>query len=148
MPRREGSIAANAIPNNLPLQLTSFVGRERELGEVARLLLTTRLLTLTGAGGSGKTRLGLEVASQLLQGFLGGVWLVELAALSDPELVPQATASALGVREAPDRGLTETLVEYLKPRHVLLVFDNCEHLVEAAQNLPRRCYAPVPTYAF
>jgi non-specific serine/threonine protein kinase len=143
MPRREGDVAANSIPNNLPLQLTSFVGRERELGEIARLLLTTRLLTLTGVGGSGKTRLALEVASQLLKGFLGGVWLVELAALSDPELVPQVTASALGVREAPGHALTETLVDYLKPRHVLLVLDNCEHLIEAsaqlAETLLRAC---------
>lgn len=144
MPRREGNVAANSIPNNLPLQLTSFVGRERELGEVARLLLTTRLLTLIGAGGSGKTRLGLEVASQLLKGFLGGVWLVELAALSDPELVPQATASALGVREAPGRALTEMLVDYLKPRHVLLVFDNCEHLVEATAKLAERLLRACP----
>jgi predicted ATPase/DNA-binding CsgD family transcriptional regulator len=135
MPDQEGSVAVNSIPNNLPLQLTSFVGRERELAEVARLLLTTRLLTLTGAGGSGKTRLALEVASQLLKGFPGGVWIEELAALSDQELVLQVTASALGVREAPGHALTELLIDYLKPRHVLLVLDNCEHLIEACAQL-------------
>jgi predicted ATPase/DNA-binding CsgD family transcriptional regulator len=131
------------IPHNLPLQLTSFIGRERELAEVARLLLTTRLLTLTGAGGSGKTRLAMEVARQMLKGFPGGVWLVEFAPLSDPELVPQATASSLVVRETPGRALTETLVDYLKPRHVLLILDNCEHLIahcaQLAETLLRAC---------
>jgi predicted ATPase/DNA-binding CsgD family transcriptional regulator len=131
------------IPHNLPLQLTSFIGRERELAEVARLLLTTRLLTLIGAGGSGKTRLAMEVARQMLKGFPGGVWLVEFAPLSDPELVPQATASSLVVRETPGHTLTSTLVDYLKPRHVLLVFDNCEHLIEPcaqlAETLLRAC---------
>jgi predicted ATPase/DNA-binding CsgD family transcriptional regulator len=126
---------SSTIPHNLPLQLTSFIGRERELAEVARLLLTTRLLTLTGAGGSGKTRLAIEVARQMLKGFPGGVWLVEFAPLSDPELVPQATASSLVVRETPGRVLTETLVDYLKLRHVLLVLDNCEHLIEPCAHL-------------
>ncbi len=135
--------AGKIIPHNLPLQLTSFIGRERELAEVSRLLLTTRLLTLTGAGGSGKTRLALEVAAQMLKGFPGGVWLVELAALSDPALVPQVVASALGMREVAGRTLTEALVDYLKPKHVLLVLDNCEHLIEAcahlAETLLRSC---------
>src|SRR5205823_9024598 len=91
----------SAYPNNLPLQLTSFVGREREIVEVERRLGTTRLLTLTGAGGAGKTRLALQVAGEMLEAYADGVWLVELAPLAEPALVPQAIGSALGVREAP-----------------------------------------------
>src|SRR5688500_18857059 len=86
-------------PNNLPSQFSSFVGREKELAEVMRLLEETRLLTLTGSGGCGKTRLGLAAAGELAEGFENGAWLVELAPLSDPSLVPQAVATALGVRE-------------------------------------------------
>src|SRR2546421_1399214 len=121
------------FPNNLPGELTSFVGRRREIAEVRRLLATTsnRLLTLTGAGGCGKTRLALRVASHLLKEYRDGVWFVDLAPLSDPALVPQAVVSALGVQEQPGRTLTETLVDYLKPRKLLLLLDNCEHLVGA-----------------
>ena len=129
--------------NNLPLQLTSFVGREREMAEVEELLAGRRLLTLTGPGGSGKTRLALAVASGAVEGFDDGVWLVELASLSDPDLVPQAIASALGVQETPGSSLIDTLVGYLGPRRMLIVLDNCEHLVDAcaslAEALLRRC---------
>jgi predicted ATPase/DNA-binding CsgD family transcriptional regulator len=129
--------------DNLPLQLTSFVGRGREIAETIRLLGTERLLTLSGPGGSGKTRLALAAASELVDGFGDGVWLVELAPLSDPDLVPQALASVLGVGESPGTPLVETLVDYLEPRKVLLVLDNCEHLVAAcaslAETLLRRC---------
>src|SRR5207248_10824042 len=107
--------------NNLPRQLTSFVGREKEMVEVRQLLSTTALLTLTGSGGCGKTRLALQVAADLLEEYADGVWLVELASLADPALVPQAVASALGVREAPGRPLTGTLVDYLKPKSLLLI---------------------------
>lgn len=138
-----GRNSASGKTNNLPLQLTSFIGREREMAEVSRLLLTTRLLTLTGAGGSGKTRLALEVAARMLKGFPGGVWLVELAALSDPALVPQAVALALGVREIAGQTLTETLINALHAKHVLVVLDNCEYLIEAcarlAETLLRSC---------
>src|SRR5215210_2614640 len=122
-------------PHNLPLQLSSFVGREKELAEVKRLLESTRLLTLTGSGGCGKTRLALAVASELAEGFEDGVWVVELAPLVDPYLAPQAVASTLGVRERPGRSLTETLSDYLGPKQVLLVLDNCEHLIEACAEL-------------
>src|SRR5438132_9667297 len=98
-----------SVPHNLPLQLTSFVGRKREMADVKRLLGTARLLTLTGAGGAGKTRLALEVAAEVLAGYPDGVWLVELAPLADAALVPQAVASVLGVREVPGRGFTEAL---------------------------------------
>ena len=92
--------------NNLPFQLTGLVGREREIAEVGRLLADARLLTLTGPGGSGKTRLALAVAGEVVEEYEDGAWLVELAPLSDPELVPQAVASVLGVREVPGSPLT------------------------------------------
>jgi predicted ATPase/DNA-binding CsgD family transcriptional regulator len=121
--------------HNLPLARTSFVGRERETLEVKRLLAMTRLLTLTGVGGSGKTRLALKVASDLAGAYPDGAWLVELAALSEGELVTQAVAKALGVREQPGRPLTETLKDALRAKKVLLVVDNCEHLIEAVVRL-------------
>src|ERR687893_2608707 len=122
-------------PHNLPLELSSFVGREKELAEVKRLLENNRLLTLTGSGGCGKTRLALAAASELVEGFEDGVWFVELASLADPSLVPQSVAYALGVREQPGRSPTEALSDYLRNRKVLLVLDNCEHLVEACAEL-------------
>jgi len=125
----------DVLPNNLPVQLTSFIGREREKAEVRRLLSTSRLLTLTGSGGAGKTRLALQVAAEVLEGFHDGVWLVELAALSDPSLVPKAVASALGVPEQPGRVLTETLADALRGKSMLVILDNCEHLVTACAHL-------------
>ena len=129
--------------DNLPLELSSFIGREREISGVKRLLADTRLVTLTGPGGSGKTRLALAVAQDLVEEFEDGVWWVELASLSDPELVPRAVASALGMREVPDRSLTEALVENLKLKKTLLILDNCKHLVEGcavlADSLLRAC---------
>ena len=117
--------------HNLSQQLTSFIGREAEMGEVTRLLATTRLLTLTGAGGSGKTRLALEVAGGLVAGFPDGVWWVDLARLGDPELVPQAVAAALGLRPEAGRPLLDQLADFLQRRHLLLLQDNCEHLIAA-----------------
>jgi predicted ATPase len=130
-------------PNNLPLELSSFVGRGWETAEVEELLLGNRLLTLTGAGGSGKTRLALAVAHGVLDGYADGAWLVELAPLSDPDLVAQAVASVLGVRETPGTPLVDSLRAHLGSRQALLVLDNCEHLVGAcadlASNLLRSC---------
>jgi predicted ATPase/class 3 adenylate cyclase/Tfp pilus assembly protein PilF len=132
-----------AFAHNLPAQLTSFIGREAEMAEVKQFLATTRLLTLSGSGGCGKTRLALQVAADLLEEYPDGVWLVELAPLADPTLVPQTVASALGVREEPGRPLTATLGDYLRPKQVLLVLDNCEHLLAAcaqlAESLLRAC---------
>jgi predicted ATPase len=124
-----------SLPNNLPLELSSFVGREKELAEVKWLLEDTRLLTLTGSGGCGKTRLALAAAGELMEGFDDGVWVVELASLADPSLVPQAVASTLGIREQQGRSPTGSLCDYLRSRKVLLVLDNCEHLVEACAGL-------------
>lgn len=111
------------------------MGREREIGEIKRELEITRLLTLTGAGGSGKTRLALEVARDFIGSYSNGVWLAELAPLSEGELVPQAVAKALGVPERPGEPLAETLSDVLRDRELFLVLDNCEHLVEAAARL-------------
>ena len=118
-----------------PIPLSSFVGREREVAEIGRLLATTRLLTLTGTGGIGKTRLALQVAMELVGSYPDGVWLVELAPVVDPGLVPQAVAAVIGVREQPGRPLLQTLADALRDRHLLLVLDNCEHLVGACAEL-------------
>ncbi len=124
------------LVTNLPaLQLTSFVGREREMGEIKTRLAAARLLTLLGPGGTGKTRLALQVGSDLLEQFPKGVWLVELAPLSDPGLVIQTVATVFNVREAAGRPLLDSLIDYLKPRELLLVLDNCEHLIESSANL-------------
>ena len=123
------------LPNNLPQQVTSFIGREKEVGEIKALLGKTRLLTLVGSGGAGKTRLSLQVAADLLDGEGDGVWLVELAALSDPLLVPQAVANVLGVKEQAGQPIRQTLVDALKAKRLLLILDNCEHLVAACASL-------------
>jgi non-specific serine/threonine protein kinase len=121
--------------NNLPRQLTSFIGREREMEEVKRLLSNTCLLTLTGSGGCGKTRLALQVAADLVEQYDDGVWLVEFAPLSDPTLVPQEVAKALDVSEQIGRSLTETLSDFLRSKSLLLLLDNCEHLIGACAEL-------------
>lgn len=131
----ETLMTPTAPAHNLPLAASSFVGRERELDEVARLLRRTRLLTLTGVGGAGKTRLALEVAGRQLGGFEYGVWLVDLAPLSDPELVPHAVAGVLGL-ELPERNPpVPALVAQLAGRHILLLLDNCEHLIDVCAEL-------------
>src|SRR5262245_28040016 len=121
--------------NNLPRLLTTFVGREHELAEVKRSLMDAALLTLTGAGGCGKTRLALEAASALLEDFPDGVWLADLAATTDPERLPGVLANALQLREEPGRSLVETLADALRTKRLLLVLDNCEHLVEPCARL-------------
>ena len=121
-----------AFKHNLPMQLTSFIGRERELEEVKHLLLGTRLLTFTGPGGTGKTRLALQLGAEMLalKQFANGVWLVEFAPLADPTLVPQTVASALGVREQPGRPILDALTDYVRAKSMLLILDNCEHLIQ------------------
>jgi predicted ATPase/class 3 adenylate cyclase/Tfp pilus assembly protein PilF len=125
----------DVFPNNLPIQPTRFIGRERELSQAKHLLSTNRLLTLTGAGGCGKTRLALQLAADLLKEYSSGVWLVPLASLEDASLVPQTVASALGLREQSGRPLLQNLIDYLKPKSLVLVLDNCEHLLDACAQL-------------
>jgi len=127
-----------ATPNNLPQQVTSFIGREHELPEVRKMLGNTRLLTLFGVGGIGKTRLSLQVAAEMLDDFPDGVWFVELAPLADAQLVPQAVASVLGVKEEAGRPVADALKKHVKDRRALLILDNCEHLVQACAELTKQ----------
>jgi predicted ATPase/class 3 adenylate cyclase len=127
-----------AVPNNLPQHLTSFVGRGNELTEIGMLLGRSRLLTLLGVGGIGKTRLSLEFAATAMDDYPDGVWLVELAPLTVAQLVPQAVASVLGVKEEAKLPVVEALVTFVKDRRLLLILDNCEHLVQACAELAAR----------
>ena len=120
------------VTGKLPAELTSFVGRRGELAEVKRLLAGSRLVTLTGIGGVGKTRLALRTADGLRRAFRDGVWLVRLDQLRDPALVAQAVAGALGLQDRAGYSPAAALAEYLAGRQLLLVLDNCEHLVDAA----------------
>jgi predicted ATPase/DNA-binding SARP family transcriptional activator len=137
----EGRASAAHI-TNLPISWTSFIGRKRELTEAKKLLShgdalrqKTRLLTLTGAGGTGKTRLAIQVATDLVDVFKDGVWWVDLAPLLDATLVPQAVAKALAIREVPNWTLSQSLLDFLRDRQLLLVLDNCEHLILACSQL-------------
>jgi predicted ATPase/DNA-binding CsgD family transcriptional regulator len=125
----------DTLPNNLPGELTSFVGRRAELAQIGDPLARVRLLTLIGAGGCGKTRLALQAAADAMDRHPDGVWLVELARLENAALVPAAVTGALGLREVPGRALLDTLVEHLCARRVLVVLDNCEHLLAACAQL-------------
>jgi predicted ATPase len=152
--RRAGAPTAEPTPteppaphrpgHNLPHQLTSFIGRDRDFAELRRLLGCSPLLTLTGPGRVGKTRLALHVAEAVLPEYADGAWLVELAAPPDPQLVPQTVAAALGITEQPGRALIQVLAERLGPKHLLLVLDNCEHLVAACAELADRLLRTCP----
>jgi predicted ATPase/transcriptional regulator with XRE-family HTH domain len=133
---KPGNIVRHRAPRqNLPAPLTSFVGREQEMDDVKRLLEAHRLVTLTGTGGCGKTRLALHVAAELVDQFPDGVWLVELAPLADPNLVGRTIAAAVDIQERPDRPLRDTLVDALRSRRLLLILDNCEHVIETCARL-------------
>ena len=119
-------------PGNLPVELTTFVGRRRELAEIKRLLTTTRLLTLTGSGGAGKTRLAVRAAAEMSRNFGDGAWAVLLAPIDDPLLVTQAVFSALGLQDVSSRWSLSALSDYLRDKRMLLVLDNCEHLLDSA----------------
>jgi predicted ATPase/class 3 adenylate cyclase len=121
-----------SLPNNLPLQMTSFVGRDREVAEIAELLGTHRLVTLVGSGGIGKTRTSLQVAANLLNGSGNGVWFIELAPLGSGDYIPAAIAQAIGLSLPPEGDSVAHLVKTLKAWHALLVFDNCEHLIDGS----------------
>src|SRR6516162_3822573 len=123
------------VRGNLPAELTSFVGRRDEVAEVRRLLTGSRLVTLTGVGGVGKTRLALRAAAGLRRAFRDGVWLVQLDQVRDEALVAQAVAVALGLQDRAGYAPEAALAEYLAGRQLLLVLDNCEHLVDAAAKL-------------
>jgi len=137
------SLSNPALANNLPAQLATFVGRDRELSEVRALVESCRLVTLTGAGGSGKTRLSLQAAAELLDGSGDGVWLVELAAISHEDAVAAAICEALRIAAQPGRPALETLLDALAFQDVLIVLDNCEHLIggcaKTAEAIARRC---------
>src|ERR1044071_4867588 len=107
------------IPSNLPTQLTSFVGREKELADAKMLLHNAHLLTLIGPGGTGKTRLSIQAASEMLHQYPDGVWFVELAPIFDPLLVPRTTAIAIGLRDEPQRPVTDMLCDYLRDKKIL-----------------------------
>ena len=124
-----------ATPNNLPQQVSLFVGREHALAEIRKLLDSTRLLTVVGVGGLGKTRLSLQVGAEVLDDYADGVWFVELAPLADARLVPHAVASVLGVKEEAGRQVQEALLKFVKDRQLLLILDNCEHLAHACAEL-------------
>ena len=124
-----------SYPNNLPLALSRFIGREQAIDDVKRALWTTRLLTLIGPGGCGKTRLALQVAGQLLDAFQDGVWFVELAPISDAALIPRTIMSALDMPEQTGRTPTDTLIDRLRSRELLLVLDNCEHIIDGCASL-------------
>jgi predicted ATPase/class 3 adenylate cyclase len=125
----------NEIPNNLPVQLTSFIGRKKEVEQIKKRLEKNRLVTLTGSGGVGKTRLSIQVASELLEGFPYGAWLVELAPITDPALVIQTVCTALDVTPHGNTPALNVLIEYSKPKKLMLVVDNCEHLIDASAQL-------------
>ncbi len=148
----------DTFPNNLPVRLTSFVGREKEIAQIKLLVVSgssspvytgfssgqARLVTLTGPGGTGKTRLALQAAADLLELFPDGVWLVELAPLADPELIWLTVAGVLGLRVTGGKPAEEVLVDYLRPRELMLILDNCEHLIDAAAQLADRLLTGCP----
>jgi predicted ATPase/class 3 adenylate cyclase/Tfp pilus assembly protein PilF len=131
------------VRTNLPIQLTSFIGRQTEMRQALELLGRTRLLTLQGSGGTGKTRLALEIGVDRIDDYPDGVWLVELAPLTDGALIAQTVALALGVMEEPSRAIVDTLTGFLSSKRLLLILDNCEHLIDAcgqlAEDLLPRC---------
>lgn len=123
------------VPNNLPTLATSFVGRDQELAEAEKLLRGARLVTITGVGGAGKTRIALQLAAEMGSAFPGGMWLIELAAVTDPDHIDSVSAQALGVAEESGRSLRQSILGFLEGREALLIVDNCEHLVAAAADL-------------
>lgn len=116
-------------PNNLPIQVTSFIGREKEISDVKALLLKTPILSLLGSGGTGKTRISIQIGAEMIDNFVNGVWFIELSTLSDSSLVVQEIASAFNLRESGNRKIIDILLDYLKDKELLLIIDTCEHLI-------------------
>jgi predicted ATPase/class 3 adenylate cyclase len=123
------------LHHNLPSQTTSFIGREREITDIIHSIQRHRLVTLTGSGGTGKTRLSLQVAESLLNAFSDGIWFIELATLINPELLPRTILSAMGIAQEPEKTALQSLTGHLHGKNVLLLLDNCEHLIEAIARL-------------
>ncbi|MGB7165284.1 MAG: adenylate/guanylate cyclase domain-containing protein, partial [Mycobacterium sp.] len=127
--------AETVVSHNLPVQLSSFVGRGAQMTDVEKLLVDNRLVTLTGAGGAGKTRLGVEIAARIAAEFGDSVWYVDLAPVTHPGIVPVAVARALGLPDQPGRSTMDTLLRFVRDRQMLVVLDNCEHLLDASAEL-------------
>jgi serine/threonine protein kinase len=146
--QRVTHVAAAGLPerprHNLPAELTGFVGRRKELAQLQSMLTSSRLVSLTGAGGAGKTRLAVRLAYDVIDQFPDGVWLVDLSPLTAPDLVVQTVATAVGVRESPQRSIRDALLENLRHRKLLLVLDNCEHLIDACAELAETLLRGVP----
>ena len=126
---------STVVSHNLPVQLTSFVGRQAEIESLRETLTDNRLVTLTGAGGAGKTRLAVHVAAQLAEEFSDGVCYVDLAPITHPDVVPVTAARALGLPDQPGRSTMDTLLRFIRDRQMLIVLDNCEHLLDASATL-------------
>ncbi len=146
--RELGLLYGGALPtspkHNLPSQLTSFIGRQVEIAQISDLLKHHRLVTLTGVGGTGKTRLALEAAGEVVHNYPDGVWLVDLAPLADPDMVPSSAASILGLLETAGTPIMGTLVDFLKQKKLFLILDNCEHLREACASMVNRILKACP----
>lgn len=134
----------DARPNNLPVQLTSFIGREKDITEIKKLLSGTRLISLLGPGGTGKTRISLQVAADLIDDFENGVWFIELAPLSDPAFITTTIARTLGINEHPGQESEMSLINYLKYKELLIIMDNCEHLIGACAEIAEKILQSCP----
>jgi predicted ATPase/class 3 adenylate cyclase/DNA-binding CsgD family transcriptional regulator len=136
------------VSQHLPMQLTNFVGRQAELSQVRELLSEHRLVTLTGAGGVGKTRLAIKIADQLAHDFSGGAWYVDLAPITDAELVPTTAARAFGLPDQPGRSTMDTLTRFIADHQMLVILDNCEHLLDASAALTAALLMACPGLIF
>lgn len=134
----------DARPNNLPVQLTNFIGREKEIEEVKKSLAETHLLTLAGPGGTGKTRLCLQAAAEVIDDFANGVWFVDLAPLKDEKLLLQTVAHVIGVKEIPKTELLNTITDFLKEKEILILLDNCEHIIDSCSLLAETLISNCP----
>ncbi|MDO9084777.1 MAG: LuxR C-terminal-related transcriptional regulator [Anaerolineaceae bacterium] len=132
------------MQSNLPLQLTSFIGREKEIADLKLLLLNAHIITLTGPGGSGKTRLSIQIANEVRELYKDGVWMVDLAPVNDPELIPQVILLSFGLRPTTDQPLLEILLNFVRSKKILLILDNCEHLLESCAQLCQELLCQVP----
>ena len=141
---KRGGRAKVKQQHNIPLDLTSFVGREKEVAEVRRIISENRMLTLTGVGGTGKTRLALTAARGLVDSFSGGVWLVELSTILESGQVLRAIAAVLDVREKSNTQLLDSLIEFISDQSMLLIMDNCEHLLTACASLAEKLLTACP----